>query len=925
MQGKDRTLLGIYRISAAMDKLNGKKATVKVETKTSKNTNILSRLFSGGGGGAFSGPFAGISGVGSGASAGVIEALTSPVGASAAALSLPFLGTGIAGGLLGGLGTGLAGIGIAGGLGAGSSRPRDVTAAQNTLHAAQLRVIADQLKLNKLQSSGKATAAQLATAESTLARAHASVTTAQEKILDLGPATTKPVIAAQEAFRHLSDNAKASLATIGASFAPVMTKIFNVANSTLGQMTPVFAAAEKTISGPFQQVGVILAKSLASPAVVTSLNNLAKSFGAFLVGFSPQIPGIVNAIANGINGMATAFTDHPGMIKGMGSVLAFLIKLPGFVAGAMGSLTRVTAWLIGGLPHAVSIGLDATREFFINVGHSIESAWNTVWNDVKNTVVNVAQSVVGWLKGHWMLIAGVLLAPLALVVAPIYLFWDQITGAFKAGYNFVIGIFHDITSWVSSTFDKWWKTNGEAIKDIWKAVWISIQDVVNVILPPIRAFVEDNIRYIASVFVLAWTEIKGVTQIAWGLISGLFKLGMAEVVAFWKIGWDLVSGILRVAWNIIAIIVKSGWAVIAFTFKNSINILVSAWRIFWAVISNIVKLAWTLIKNVLKLAWDVIVGLFGIFINLLTGRWGAALTDMKNMGIQIWNLLKSSLGAIWNAIKAIGIAVWNALRAYFIGLWNNIKTAGISIWNALKNGIVNIWHAVVSTGKSIWSNFFGWLRSGWNAVVSSARTIWNGIKTAVSTPVKWVVNNVWDRFAGIINTATNFLHLGKPLPVVHMASGGKLPGYGGGDQIPALLEAGETVVDKKRSKKFAHIFKMMGVPGYATGGVAGGPTGGSGQSPASLGRFGPIPGTASGKDILNVGKTLVQGAILGTVKPLVNGVLGLLSHAPGAGTPFGKMITQFPRMIANKFFDWIGGQDKKFRVPSPVKNLARGR
>ena len=319
LQGKDQTLLGIYRISAAMDKLNGKKATVKVETKVSKNSNIITRALSGlggggdsSGGGAFSGPFKGISGVGSGASAGAIEAITSPVGAAATAAALPFLGTGIAGGLLGGLGTGLAGIGIAGGLGAGSSRPRDVTAAQNTLHAAQLRVIADQLKLNKLQSSGKATAAQLATAESTLARAHASVTTAQEKILDLGPATTKPVIAAQEAFRHLSDNAKASLATIGASFAPVMTKIFNVANSTLGKMTPVFAAAEKTISGPFQQVGVILAKSLASPAVVTSINNLAKSFGAFLVGFSPQIPGIVNAIANGINGMATAFTDHPG-------------------------------------------------------------------------------------------------------------------------------------------------------------------------------------------------------------------------------------------------------------------------------------------------------------------------------------------------------------------------------------------------------------------------------------------------------------------------------------------------------------------------------------------------------------------------------------------------------------------------------------
>src|SRR5690242_18143756 len=39
LQGKDQTLLGIYRLSAAMDKLNGKKATVKVETKVNRNTN----------------------------------------------------------------------------------------------------------------------------------------------------------------------------------------------------------------------------------------------------------------------------------------------------------------------------------------------------------------------------------------------------------------------------------------------------------------------------------------------------------------------------------------------------------------------------------------------------------------------------------------------------------------------------------------------------------------------------------------------------------------------------------------------------------------------------------------------------------------------------------------------------------------------
>ena len=50
LQGLGKTMLGILRISAALDKLNGKKATVKVETKTSANKNIISRVLSGGGG-----------------------------------------------------------------------------------------------------------------------------------------------------------------------------------------------------------------------------------------------------------------------------------------------------------------------------------------------------------------------------------------------------------------------------------------------------------------------------------------------------------------------------------------------------------------------------------------------------------------------------------------------------------------------------------------------------------------------------------------------------------------------------------------------------------------------------------------------------------------------------------------------------------
>jgi hypothetical protein len=58
-------------------------------------------------------------------------------------------------------------------------------------------------------------------------------------------------------------------------------------------------------------------------------------------------------------------------------------------------------------------------------------------------------------------------------------------------------------------------------------------------------------------------------------------------------------------------------------------------------------------------------------------------------------------------------------------------------------------------------------------------------------------------------------------PVLHPAKGIRVPGYGGGDRWPALLEGGEAVVPKHLVADIAPYLKAHGVPGFAAGGVAG--------------------------------------------------------------------------------------------------------
>jgi hypothetical protein len=51
------------------------------------------------------------------------------------------------------------------------------------------------------------------------------------------------------------------------------------------------------------------------------------------------------------------------------------------------------------------------------------------------------------------------------------------------------------------------------------------------------------------------------------------------------------------------------------------------------------------------------------------------------------------------------------------------------------------------------------------------------------------------------------------------ATGGRVPGYGGGDRHPYLLEGGEAIVPKHLTPAVAPFLKAQGVPGFASGGI----------------------------------------------------------------------------------------------------------
>ena len=98
---------------------------------------------------------------------------------------------------------------------------------------------------------------------------------------------------------------------------------------------------------------------------------------------------------------------------------------------------------------------------------------------------------------------------------------------------------------------------------------------------------------------------------------------------------------------------------------------------------------------------------------------------------------------------------------------------------------------------------------------------WSNVDTTIKTPINTVDTGVISKgLFGAFNQVEKFIGKSAAFtPIAAYARGGQIPGYGGGDVVPAMLEPGEAVVDKARTRQYAPVLGEMGVPGFAKGGI----------------------------------------------------------------------------------------------------------
>lgn len=239
------------------------------------------------------------------------------------------------------------------------------------------------------------------------------------------------------------------------------------------------------------------------------------------------------------------------------------------------------------------------------------------------------------------------------------------------------------------------------------------------------------------------------------------------------------------------------------------------------------------------------------------------------------------VNAVWQVIQIEAVATWHAI----VKVWDFIVAAGKTVWHALQAGWTAVWHAVADVAKWFADRvlgFFGLLVHGAADAFGWIPGIGGKLKDAAAA---------FDRFHARVDAALSFndktvnvkVHLSPSGGhILNAATGMRVPGYGGGDKWPAMLEGGEAVVPKHLVPAIAPFLSANRVPGFAGGGIAGGVS--------VHGAFPSVPAMAA--------------AALAIIRHLAQAnVTSLFAGVPGSVSSYSGVALQVLRMLGQPAID----------------------
>lgn len=341
------------------------------------------------------------------------------------------------------------------------------------------------------------------------------------------------------------------------------------------------------------------------------------------------------------------------------------------------------------------------------------------------------------------------------------------------------------------------------------------------------------------------------------VVIGIAALVAAVIIAYKKVGWfhDAVDALWQGVQKAFDVILNAAKAVLRFFTNNwktiiavitgPIGLVVLLITKNWNTIKAITLAVWNGIKaavgvvvraiqTVITAVWNGIKTAVGAVINAIKGVVTRAWFGIKSITLTVWNAIKTAIttivngikaviGAVWNGIKTVVTNYLNGLKIIITGAWNTLKRVTSGAFNAIRNIISGVWNGIKNTARNGVNGVIDIVRGIPAKVRSIATSLYNagkdiggqvfaGMKAVFSGAVGGVgdvasklanaVLGAWNNLARRANDLipNNFGPIpfpDNPIPILHFAKGGLVPGRAGAPLL-AVVHGGEFVVPEDR-------------------------------------------------------------------------------------------------------------------------------
>lgn len=530
----------------------------------------------------------------------------------------------------------------------------------------QLKVDKAQQKYNKVLSSGKATATDIADAQNNLNKALAE----QEEGLKVS----------QTAWTGLDESIKQAVRVDYIQNAYEMGKVLGTAATEADQWENVTRSLEESQRLLNAALGEAAIELLIP--VIQEITKVIQALTAWFSDLSPEVKKVITIIGMLIIGAAKLVPIVMSIVNTM-SMLS--IASGGAKIGMLAAAKSIAVFMA---PVLLAIAAIAALILIIAKWDEIMAWGKANWPAVFDPLEKAIDSIKNIFTGLWDYI----LKSFEGIGEGFSIIWESIIVTLSGIFDQIKGVVEAALTPILTFVSE----NQELILETFKRVW----DVIMLVVKTAMAF-------LGPIIITAWTAIsntisvilevvKNIISAAMDVILNIIKLVMQVINGDWAGAWETIKEIVSGVIELMIQIIKGAFDLIVSTIQGALTIALGFIIGVFNGIATFTKSVWDTIGDFVKEAWKTISDAISLTLIVIKLLIATAWENIKEKTSEIWEGIKSVISSTWDGIKevfdSIGVAVDNVI-AVFQGLWDKV----VEIFDGIKNKITGTWESVKDT------------------------------------------------------------------------------------------------------------------------------------------------------------------------------------------------------------------------------------